>query len=117
FISGFCSLGLEVLWTRLLSIIFLGTTYAYTSMLTTLLLGIALGSAVASVMVDRIRRPAWWLGVVLALMGIGCIHMLGTLAAMPGKVLVLPGESGDNWAAVTQAKFCLSFRALFFPSF
>ncbi len=117
FLSGFCSLGLEVLWTRLLSIIFLGTTYAYSSMLTTLLLGIALGSAVASLLVDRMRRPAWWLGVVLAFTGVGCIHMLATLAAMPGKITELPGENGANWGLVTQAKFWLSFRALFVPTF
>ena len=43
--SGFSMLALEVLWTRLLAMVFLGTTYAYTTMLTALLCGIALGSA------------------------------------------------------------------------
>ncbi|HIJ66112.1 MAG TPA: fused MFS/spermidine synthase, partial [Candidatus Hydrogenedentes bacterium] len=52
-VSGFCALALEVLWTRLLVTVFLGTTYAFTTMLTTLLCGIALGSAFASSWVDR----------------------------------------------------------------
>ena len=114
FLSGFCALGLEVLWTRLLSIIFLGTTYAYTSMLTTLLLGIALGSAAASLIVDRLRHPAALLGVCLIATGAGSIYMLGTLAAMPEQVLALPS---GNWGAVVRGKFYLAFQALFLPTF
>ncbi|MCF6284175.1 MAG: fused MFS/spermidine synthase [Candidatus Hydrogenedentes bacterium] len=117
FLSGFCSLGLEVLWTRLLAIIFLGTTYAYTTMLTTLLLGIALGSAVASAFVDRLGRPALWLGAVLALTGVGCVYMLGTLAAMPEAVMALQLDSGGDWGAVIRGKVWLSFKALFLPTF
>ncbi len=117
FLSGFCSLGLEVLWTRLLSIIFLGTTYAYTSMLTTLLLGIALGSAFASILVDRLRRPALWLGAVLALTGVGCIYMLGILSDMPHAIQQLQIDSGGVWDNVIRGKFWLAFRALFIPTF
>ena len=117
FLSGFCSLGLEVLWTRLLSIIFLGTTYAYTSMLTTLLLGIALGSAAASLIVDRLRHPAALLGAALIITGAGCIYMLGTLADMPAKVLALQSISGGDWSLVIRGKFLLAFRALFIPTF
>lgn len=117
FLSGFCALGLEVLWTRILSIIFLGTTYAYTSMLTTLLLGIALGSAAASAVVDRLARPALWLGLVLALTGAGCVHMLATFAAMPEQVLALKRETGLNWGPVIQGKVWLAFKALFVPTF
>lgn len=117
FISGFCSLGLEVLWTRLLAIIFLGTTYAYTTMLTTLLLGIALGSAVASMLVDRVRVPALFLGIALLATGVGCVHMLSVLAGLPAQVLDLQLHRGSDWGAVVQGKFWLSFKALFIPTF
>jgi len=117
FVSGFCSLGLEVLWTRLLTIIFLGTTYAYTTMLTTMLLGIALGSAAASALVDRIRHPAWWLGAILALTGVGCVYMLGTLAGLPEQLIELQRSHGNEWNAVVRGKFWLSFKALFLPTF
>lgn len=117
FLSGFCSLGLEVMWTRLLAIIFLGTTYAYTSMLTTLLLGIALGSALASAVVDRARRPRLLLGAALLATGVGCVHMLSVLAALPQQVLDLQTYSGGEWDAILWGKFWLSFKALFFPTF
>ncbi len=117
FLSGFCSLGLEVMWTRLLAIIFLGTTYAYTTMLTTLLLGIALGSAVASAIVDRVRVPALLLGGALLATGVGCVYMLSLLAALPDQVQELQVQSGGNWDAVVWGKFWLSFKALFVPTF
>lgn len=117
FLSGFCSLGLEVLWTRLLSIIFLGTTYAYTSMLTTLLLGIALGSAAASLVVDRLRQPALLLATSLIVTGAGSIYMLGILGDMPARVMELQGSRGGDWGAVVRGKFFLAFQALFIPTF
>ena len=59
-ISGFAALGLEVAWTRALvfSFEFLkNTTYAFTGMLTTFLIGLAIGSALMTFIVERIRRP------------------------------------------------------------
>jgi len=58
FLGGFVSLGSEVLWTRVLGIVVHGTTQAFASMLTTFLLGIALGSALATRWLSGARRPA-----------------------------------------------------------
>ena len=43
-ISGFCALGYEVLWTRILVIVVGGSVYGFTIMLIAFLIGIALGS-------------------------------------------------------------------------
>jgi predicted membrane-bound spermidine synthase len=43
-ISGFAALALEVAWTRLLAMSLGGSTYAFTTMLATFILGVALGS-------------------------------------------------------------------------
>ncbi|MEE2663733.1 MAG: fused MFS/spermidine synthase [Myxococcota bacterium] len=56
-VSGFIALGYEVLWTRALEQFTHNSTYAYTAMLGTFLVGIASGSAVASRWADRSRRP------------------------------------------------------------
>lgn len=116
-VSGFCGLALEVLWTRLLAIVFLGTTYAYTAMLTTMLCGIALGSAAASAIVDRFRGRMALLGGAFLMTGVGCLLMLGWLAGMPEKVAELQLESGGDWAQVIRGKFFLSFAALIVPTF
>lgn len=48
FLSGFASLALEVLWTRVLILVMGSSTYAFTIILAVFLLGIAFGSFLAS---------------------------------------------------------------------
>jgi spermidine synthase len=76
-VSGFTAMGYEVLWTRALEQFTHNSTYAYTAMLATFLLGIGGGSAVAAWRADRSRRPLavfGWLEV-----GIGASVVLGLL--------------------------------------
>lgn len=54
FLSGFAAIGLEVLWTRALILTIGISTYAFSIVLITFLLGIALGSLVISRFIDRI---------------------------------------------------------------
>jgi spermidine synthase len=116
-VSGFCALALEVLWTRLLIIVFLGTTYAYTTMLTTLLCGLVLGSAAASLLVDRIRGHVALLGGVMMLTGIACILMLSRFALLPERILEIHQQSGYDWTAMSSGAFLLAFSVLFAPTF
>jgi len=70
-ISGSVSFIYEVLWTRLLSQVLGGSTAAFASMLSSFLLGIALGSALAS-RFARTRRHAA-IGFALSQFGIGVL--------------------------------------------
>lgn len=56
-VSGFVALSYEVIWSRVLALIIGSSVYAFSIMLTTFLVGLAAGAAIASRMVDRIRRP------------------------------------------------------------
>ena len=56
-VSGFVALSYEVIWSRVLSLIIGSSVYAFSIMLTTFLIGLAAGAAIASRLVDRIRRP------------------------------------------------------------
>ena len=116
-VSGFCFLALEVVWTRLLAIVFLGTTYAFTTMLTALLCGIAAGSLAAAGISDRARHRVSLLGVVQAIMGIACIATLAVFAGLPDRLTNWQKDSGMSWDTMLQAKFTLSFMALFIPTF
>ncbi len=116
-LSGFAMLALEVLWTRLLIIVFLGTTYAYTAMLTTLLCGIALGSAAAALIADRVRGHRALFGGTLILNGVCCVLMLGWLADLPAKLAQLQQDAGYAWDGTVRGMFVLSFAALFLPTF
>ncbi len=116
-IVGFAMLALEVIWTRLLVLVFLGTTYAYTAMLTTLLCGIALGSLAVSLFVDRIGRRVALLGGIVALLGVACCFSLSWFAALPDRVLALQRAGGLNWVRLMTGEFRLSFMVLFVPTF
>jgi len=63
-ISGFASLGLEIVWFRVLAISLGPSSYAFTLMLATVLAGIALGSAIIT---PVMRRRADWLQVLVVL--------------------------------------------------
>lgn len=56
--SGFAALALEVVWFRVLVLVVAATSYAFTTMLAAVLLGIAAGSALAT---PLLRRPWNWI--------------------------------------------------------
>src|SRR6185295_4504284 len=66
-VSGFASLTLQVVWTRLLVQILGPTTYAFSTVVAIFIIGIAIGAAVASSIAARVKRPAISLSVTLLL--------------------------------------------------
>jgi spermidine synthase len=80
FVSGLTSLGYQVLWTRLLSSGTGNSTYVFTLILATFLVGIALGAAVFAWLRPRIGRP-------VAAIAIGQVLVAGL--AFGGLVLVI----------------------------
>ncbi len=107
-LSGFGSLALEVLWTRVLTLALGTTTYAFVTMLAAFLAGIALGSALLRPVVDRIRDPRsafGWLQVGIA---------AATLASLPLSRATLLAAGGwvesleHGWLGHTAGRFAVS---------
>lgn len=69
-VSGFASLGLEIVWFRLMLQFVVATTQAFTAMLATVLGGIAIGGLVAASLLRSRRDHYAALGAVQALTGI-----------------------------------------------
>src|SRR5215467_1331360 len=61
-LSGFTALAAEVIWTRLLSLLFGATTYTFSLILAVFLFGLGIGSTVGSAMASRIKNPRAALG-------------------------------------------------------
>jgi spermidine synthase len=73
-VSGFCSLALEVVWFRVLTLYVPATAYAFTIMLATVLLGIASGSYCAARLMAR--RLDWLLMLAAVELAIGAFTVL-----------------------------------------
>lgn len=116
-LSGFCALALEVVWTRLLVLVFTGTTYAFTTMLVTMLCGIAAGSAVAAFLADRVKSPAFAFGMIEMALGVACMLMLRNFARIAEQIGPMMQSVGYDWTRVLRGKFLLSFSVLFLPTF
>jgi spermidine synthase len=61
-LSGFTALAAEVVWTRLLSLLFGATTYTFSLILAVFLFGLGIGSTVGSAMASRVKSPRAALG-------------------------------------------------------
>jgi spermidine synthase len=116
-VSGFCALALEVFWTRLLAVVFVGTTYAFTTMLVAILCGIGAGSLAAAPIADRVRNPVLLLGLLQALIGAACFWTLSIFAGLPVNLAEWQTQWGWDWDGVMRATVFASFMTLFLPTF
>jgi spermidine synthase len=72
-VSGFASLGLEIVWFRLMLQFVIATTEAFTAMLATVLGGIAIGGLIAAWIARSPRDHFAALGLVQALTGVASV--------------------------------------------
>jgi len=80
FISGFAALAYEVLWSRVLVYLFSTSTYAFSIMLISFLIGIALGSFIFARFVDKIKDLILSFGIIeigIGFYGIISVVLLG----------------------------------------
>jgi spermidine synthase len=94
-VAGLTSLAYEVFWTRVLVFYMNNSVYAFSSMLTILLLGLALGGFLFGGVADR-RKDLWiWLAVLEFLIGFWAIFAFPVLDVVFGRL----AESSNLWAA------------------
>jgi spermidine synthase len=67
-LSGMTALAAEVVWTRLLSLLFGGTTYTFSLILAAFLMGLGIGSSGGAALAGGLQRPRLAFGVCQALL-------------------------------------------------
>ncbi|MBI2376781.1 MAG: fused MFS/spermidine synthase [Deltaproteobacteria bacterium] len=88
-LSGACALALELLLTRSLSVVIGSSTYAFTSILSTFLAGLALGAAASAWLSPRVERPAAVSAIIFALASSLVLAGTRNLDEMPALVEAL----------------------------
>jgi spermidine synthase len=116
-LSGFCALGYEVLWTRVL-VFFLGSsTYAFTIILATFLLGLALGSLFAARFVQK-KNLFLMLGAIEISIGLfGMLSLLILVRLDSFSTSLYSFFSRLEWWKLTMIRFIQSFLILLVPTF
>src|SRR5207253_210905 len=75
-LTGLASFVYEICWIRMLSLVLGASTHSFELMLSTFILGLALGGFAVRRLVDRVREPARMLGWVQVAMGLAALATL-----------------------------------------
>jgi len=82
FLSGMCSFGLEILWTRSMALVIGSSFYSFSAMLAAFLVGIVLGAFLYERLWPRISSAPFLLGLLFMILGalvLGSVALIGLL--------------------------------------
>ena len=115
-VSGLSAMMFEIGWTRILAIFLSSTTYAFTLMLATFLLGITLGSYLFERWHRRWQLSANLLGYLLILLALGGLLFLAISKKLAELTLWLAFSGGESAVALLGSQFLISFVAMIVPA-
>ena len=96
-ISGFTALVYEVCWTRLLALVIGPTTYAFTTVVASFIIGIAVGSAAGARFIRRTSHRVMWLGGMLMVTAVA--SSVASWFASSRLPLIVASQVSDSGAA------------------
>lgn len=114
--TGFASMIYEMAWTRALALALGSSIYAFSTMLTTFLLGIALGSMLFSRMARKRAFSAAAFGWLEIATGIFCLLSIPLLGKMPLFFISIFPFVKDSYNLIILADFLLSFLVMIVPT-
>ncbi|MBI2299223.1 MAG: fused MFS/spermidine synthase [Armatimonadetes bacterium] len=97
-VSGFAAMVYEVAWTRGLVQVFGNSTYAFTAMLASFLVGLSFGSALAGKKIRRIRDPVACFARVEAWIALSAVAATACIGWLPGLLLEAFKSTGGDFA-------------------
>jgi spermidine synthase len=126
-LSGFCALGYEVLWTRILSLVIGTSVYGFATMLVAFLTGIAAGSQVYGLLGREEQSPRSVARLVLVFaavqVAIGVVALVVTVVIrdLPTHVSsfnqLFSSDAASMWAARQRTNLVVAFAYMFVPAF
>lgn len=116
FLSGASGLILEMLWTRMLTLVFGSTTLAVSTVLTAFMGGLGLGSYLAGKLADRIKSPVRAYAAVEASIGAYALLVPLAVSLYPALNRWLWSAFGDRYALLSVLRFVASAGLLIVPT-
>ena len=116
FLSGASGLILELLWTRMLTLVFGSTALAVSTVLTAYMGGLGLGSYLAGKLSDRLRDPVRAYALAEAAIGIYALAVPWIIGFYPGLNQWLWASFGDRYTLLSVLRFFASAGILIVPT-
>lgn len=114
-LAGFAALGLEVQWTKALTLMIGTSVYAFSLMLSAFLVGIALGSFMMAKLVDK-RADLWKdFAIVEILLGLSILVLNPVLGNLP-RLFVKVFQYKDVFWLLQTLEFLLIFLVMLIPT-
>ena len=116
FLSGAAGLVYEVIWMRMLGLVFGHTVFAVTTVLAAFMTGLALGAFLFGRAIDRLGRPLRIYALLEGGIGIACLLVPFLLAQAQTLYLMLYRLVGFSFFALTCGQFVVVFLILLVPT-
>jgi spermidine synthase len=116
FASGVCGLIYQVLWLRLLALVFGVTVYAASTVLAAFMAGLAGGSALSGRIVARVQRPLLVFGVAEILIGVSAVATPLALDAAEALYASVYPRTDGSLVVLTLARLVTGFVVLLVPT-
>jgi spermidine synthase len=114
--TGFASMMYEISWTRILAIFLSSTTYAFTFMLMTFLLGITVGSYLFERWHRRWKLDFALLGQLVTLLALGGLFFIAISATLGEFTLQMARMAGTSVTLLLLGQFLVAFLAMIVPT-
>jgi len=115
-LSGMAALSLEVSWTRVLTLVLGSSVYAFSTILTAFLVGIAFGSLIAARFVDRGSNPWRQLAIIELLIGASAIFLSGAFERLPFWFLKVYEIGASEFWAMQWLELGLALTVMLVPT-
>jgi spermidine synthase len=115
-LSGSSALIYQVLWLRLLGLVFGVTIYAASTVWASFMAGLAIGSFAAGRVADRARRPLLWFAGAELGIGVSAMSTPWLLRALQGLFFYFSPSLNNSLATATAVRFGISFVVLALPT-
>ena len=114
--SGACALVYQVMWLRMLALVFGVTVYAASTVLAGFMAGLGAGSWLAGRLAVRIPKPLVAFGVAEVLVGVTAFSTPFLLDALTNLWIAIHPSLPQSLAAMTVIRFVIAFLLLIVPT-
>jgi spermidine synthase len=116
-VSGFLALLYEVAWSRALILVFGSSIYAFATILTTYLLGLALGSMMLGRLADRVKNPTALFAILQMVIGASVFFTTPLIGRLPDYFMIFFSGKNVSWGGIAFSEFIVCFLLILLPTF